>query len=186
MEMTRSILKHMQVPNYMWGEATRHSTYLLIQIATRAVKDRTPYEMYRSRKPNIGHLRTFGCIGYANSVKPHLKKLEDKSCMLVHLRTEPGSKAYRMYYPISQRIIVSRDVVFDEAKGWNWSQQSSEGDMSGTFVISFGDFGNHGIEEESQTEQNEREEASDEEAIPNIEEEEVIPSNNSETTLRRS
>ncbi|CAA7055273.1 unnamed protein product [Microthlaspi erraticum] len=26
MEMTRSIMKHMHVPNYLWGEAVRHST----------------------------------------------------------------------------------------------------------------------------------------------------------------
>lgn len=29
LEMTRSILKHMNMPNYFWGEAIRHSTYLL-------------------------------------------------------------------------------------------------------------------------------------------------------------
>lgn len=39
MEMTRSIMKHMSVPNYLWGEAVRHSTYLLNRIATRVVKD---------------------------------------------------------------------------------------------------------------------------------------------------
>lgn len=84
MEMTRSILKHMRVPNYLWGEATRHSTYLLNRVATRTMKDRTPYEALRDKKPNLSHLRTFGCIGYAKSVKPHLKKLEDRSKMLVH------------------------------------------------------------------------------------------------------
>ena len=126
MEMTRSILKHMQVPNYMWGEAIRHSTYLLNRVATRVLKDKTPYEAYRGKKPNINHLKTFGCIGYAKSVKPHLQKLEDRSRMLVHLGTEPGSKAYRMYDPQMQRVVVSRDVIFDEAKGWNWRQNNSE------------------------------------------------------------
>ena len=37
LEMTRSILKHMDVPNYFWGEAILHSTYLLNRIATRAL-----------------------------------------------------------------------------------------------------------------------------------------------------
>lgn len=99
MEMTRSILKHMQVPDYMWGEAIRHSTYLLNRVATRVLKDVTPYEALKEQKPNISHLRTFGCIGYAKIVKPHLRKLEDRSRLLVHLGTEPGSKAYRMYDP---------------------------------------------------------------------------------------
>lgn len=46
MEMTRSILKHMSIPNYLWGEATRHSTYIINRIDTRVVKDRIPYEFF--------------------------------------------------------------------------------------------------------------------------------------------
>ena len=117
MEMARSIMKHMHVPNYLWGEAVRHSAYLLNRIATRAVKDRTPYEVFRDKKPNIDHLRIFGCIGYAKVETPNLKKLDDRSRMLVHLGTEPGSKAYWLLNPQTWKIIVSRDVVFDETKG---------------------------------------------------------------------
>ena len=148
MEMTRSILKHMAVPNYMWGEATRHSTYLLNRVATRVLKNVTPYEALRGRKPNVNHLKTFGCIGYAKTVKPHLQKLEDRSHLLVHLGTEPDSKAYRMYDPQTQKIVVSRDVVFDEAKGWNWRQDSSEQNLNGSFSITLGEFGNHGIQKD--------------------------------------
>ena len=46
--------------------------------------------------------------------KPHLKKLDDRSRMLVHLGTEQGSKAYRLLDPQAMKIIVRRDVVFDE------------------------------------------------------------------------
>lgn len=147
MEMTRSILKHMLVPNYLWGEAIRQSTYLLNRIATRALKDKTPYEAFRSKKPNINHLRTFGCIGYAKVETPHLKKLDDRSRMLVHLGTEPGSKAYRLFHPQTRKVVVSRDVVFDETKGWNWNQKNSEGNIAGNFGINFGEFGNRGIQE---------------------------------------
>jgi hypothetical protein len=31
-----------------------------------------------------------------------------------------GAKAYRIYDPVSQRVHVSRDVVFDEGRGWDW------------------------------------------------------------------
>ncbi|CAA7014432.1 unnamed protein product [Microthlaspi erraticum] len=88
MEMTRSIMKHMHVPNYLWGEKTRHSTYLLNRTATRTLKDGTPYEVFRGKKPSIEHLRIFGCIGYAKVETPYLKKLDDISHMLVHLGTE--------------------------------------------------------------------------------------------------
>lgn len=155
----------------------------------------TPYEVYRGKKPNITHLRVFGCIGYAKIVKPKLKKLEDKSCVLVHLGTEPGSKAYRMLNPKNRKIIVSRDVVFDETKGWNWSENDKE--LKEDFIVELGEFGNHGVqqlesrlEEESKTEFS-SEQSKTEAKTENQEEDEPIidqePESKDETTeLRRS
>jgi hypothetical protein len=36
------------------------------------------------------------------------------------------SKAYRLFDPVSKEIIVSRDVVFEENKGWNWNMSREE------------------------------------------------------------
>lgn len=99
------------------------------------------------KKPNIAHLRIFGCIGYAKVEAKFLKKLDDRSRVLVHLGTEPGSKAYRMFDPQTQKIIVRRDVVFDEAKCWNWSTTLTYQTGAGKFRITVGEFGNHGITE---------------------------------------
>ncbi|XP_076937758.1 uncharacterized protein LOC143605583 [Bidens hawaiensis] len=41
---------------------------------------------------------------------------------MVYLGTEPGTKAYRMYDPVRHQIHVSRDVIFNEKQGWNWSK----------------------------------------------------------------
>ena len=123
MEMTRSILKHMHVPNEMWGEAVRHSTYLINRLATRSLDGMTPYEMLRSKKPNISHLKVFGCVCFARTETAGRKKLDDRKRMLVHLGTEPGSKAYRLLDPVTRRIVVSRDVHFTEEREWKWSNK---------------------------------------------------------------
>ncbi|KAG7564160.1 Integrase catalytic core [Arabidopsis suecica] len=170
MEMTRSILKHMKVPNWLWGEAVRHSTYLLNRIATRSLKDKTPYEMLRGKVPNVNHLRVFGCIGYAKTEMPHLKKLDDRSRVLVHLGTEPGSMAYRLYDPINRRAVVSRDVVFDETTGWNWNKVTTENDDVGNLRIEFGVFGNHGIFETEHSEETEQREAVGDNVVTGTEE----------------
>ena len=39
------------------------------------------------------------------------------------------SKAYRLYDPTSQRIIISRDVVFEEDKSWYWDTTYKESIM---------------------------------------------------------
>ena len=50
---------------------------------------------------------------------------------------EPGSKAYRLYHPRTKKIIVSRDVVFEETKQWDWSnvKESEEEPTTEIFTI---------------------------------------------------
>ena len=138
----------MELPNYLWGEAVRHSTYLINRAATRVIKSTTPYELFKGRKPNIEHLRVFGCIGYTKIDTQHLKKLDNRSRQLIHLGTEPGSKAYRLFDPTNRRVVVSRDVIFDENKSWDWKNSRKE-EETGTFQVGVSQFGNHGINDDT-------------------------------------
>lgn len=40
---------------------------------------------------------------------------------MVYLGIEFGFKVYRLFDSETKRIKISRDVVFDEDKSWNWS-----------------------------------------------------------------
>ena len=168
LEMTRSILKHMSVPNVLWGEAVRHATYLINRISTRSLQGMTPYEALRSRKPNLGHLRVFGCVCHVRTETVGRKNLDDRSRSLVHLGTEPGSKAYRLYDTSTKRIVVSRDVVFEENRAWNWSKESRSDDSPFSVLCSLKGFGEEEdvqeAEEATQTQDiNENEEDEEEE-----------------------
>jgi hypothetical protein len=118
MNMARSLLKSMRVPGRFWGEAVRHSVYLLNRLPTKILGTRTPYEVWNGRKPHLGHLKVFGSVGHVKKTVPHLKKLDDRSTPMVHFGVEEGSKAHRMYNPQTNRNVVSRDVVFDESRSW--------------------------------------------------------------------
>jgi len=120
MEMTRALLKSMSVPGKFWGEAVRHAVYLLNRLPTKVLGDVTPYESWTGRKPSLRHLKVFGCISQARFSAPHLKKLDDRSNALVYFGVEEGSKAHRLYDPDTNKIIVSRDVVFEEGAVWKW------------------------------------------------------------------
>lgn len=52
------------------------------------------------------------------------RNFDDRSRKLVHLGTEPGSKAYRLFDPCSNRVVGSRDVIFKEEKAWRWNDMS--------------------------------------------------------------
>jgi hypothetical protein len=89
--------------------------YLLNRSYTRAVDGKTAYELWHGKTPNLQHLRVFGCLAHVKTARPHLKKLEDRSKKMVLLGYESGSKAYKVFDPLTQRVHVTRDVVFDEA-----------------------------------------------------------------------
>jgi hypothetical protein len=57
----------------------------------------------------------FGCIAHIKVTMPNLKKLDDRSKLTIFIGYEPGSKAYRVYDPMTRRMHVSRDLVFEEA-----------------------------------------------------------------------
>ncbi|GJZ20846.1 zinc finger, CCHC-type containing protein [Tanacetum coccineum] len=70
-----------------FAEAVRHAVYLLNSLPTKAVKDITPYEGWKKRKPNLEYLKIFGCLAFVKKVGGHLTKLEDRSIPMVYLGT---------------------------------------------------------------------------------------------------
>ncbi|CAA0819981.1 Unknown protein [Striga hermonthica] len=97
----------------------------------------TPFEAWHSRQPDVSFPRTFGCIGHVKKPKPFLSKLEDRNTPMVFLGYEEESKGYRLYDPRGGKVVVSRDVVFDEMAAWGWENPGTREarGISGTFVI---------------------------------------------------
>ncbi|KAJ9566785.1 LOW QUALITY PROTEIN: hypothetical protein OSB04_002751 [Centaurea solstitialis] len=123
---TRCMMKATNLPQNFWAEAVRHAILILNCTPTKSLEDITPYEALKGRKPNLHHLRIFGCIAYAKVPSQHLTKLDDRSIRMVYLGSEPGSKAYRLFDPLKNRICVSRDVKFKEDETWNWDEYTKD------------------------------------------------------------
>ncbi|KAD1826795.1 hypothetical protein E3N88_42252 [Mikania micrantha] len=125
LRMTRSLLKTMKVPDSFWGEVVRHSVYLLNRVGTKALKNSTPFEAWRGHKPTLHHLKVFGCTTFVK-VMTHQTKLGNQCEAMVYLGMEEGSKAYRLFSPNQKRIVISRDVEFDERKPWAWKEFNTD------------------------------------------------------------
>jgi hypothetical protein len=119
--MARSLLKARGMPAVFWGEAIKTAMHLLNRAPTKALSGKTPFEAYLGRKPVVHYLLTFECVAHVKTVRPHQKKLDDRSAPMVFIGYEPGAKANRVYDPVVQRVHVSCDIIFDENRSWDWS-----------------------------------------------------------------
>jgi hypothetical protein len=127
----RSMLKAKGLPRWFWGEAVNAAVYVLNRCPMKSVNGMTLFEAWHRRKPMVHHLRTFGCIVYVRNTTPHLKKLEDRGCKMIFVGYEGGSKVHRAYDPITKRVHVTRDVVFDEQAQWDWGSGGDDGKPGG-------------------------------------------------------
>ncbi|KAL4386156.1 hypothetical protein GQ457_09G030990 [Hibiscus cannabinus] len=126
MNMVRSMLSGKKIPKKFWPEAVNWTVHILNRCPTLAVKDKCPEEAWSGFTPSVTHFKVFGCVAHVHIPDCKRAKLDDKSRKCIFLGVSEESKAYRMYDPLSQKIIVSRDVVFEEDKSWEWDQSHKE------------------------------------------------------------
>ena len=77
--MVRCLLQAKDLLTKFWVEFVYCANYLLNQISTREVCHVTPVEKWYGRKPSVDHLRTFGCVAWANISDACEKKVDTKS-----------------------------------------------------------------------------------------------------------
>ena len=88
---------------------------------TVAVQNMTPEEAWSGRKPTVDYFKIFGWITYAHIPDEKRKKLDHKEEKFVFFGVSEVSKAYKLFNPLSKKIVTSRDVVFDEENTWDWN-----------------------------------------------------------------
>lgn len=126
LNMVRCMLFGMKVPIKYWTEATQYAVHILNRSPTKILGEVTPSEKWSKHKPSVEHLRVFGCVAYALIPYEKRVKLDEKSVRCVMFGVSKESKAYRLYDPIRKRIIISKDVRFDEETRWNWEDNIDE------------------------------------------------------------
>ncbi|KAG6385388.1 hypothetical protein SASPL_154223 [Salvia splendens] len=107
-------------------EAVATAIFLLNISPMKAVQNRTPYEAWGGTKLTVSHLRVFGCVAYALVSSQRRRKLDEKSVKCIFIGYSSQSKAYKLYIPLSGKVIISRDVVFHEDAGWDWESKQDD------------------------------------------------------------
>ena len=112
----RSMLAESKLPSSYWAEAAYYWVYCRNRLSLAFLQDdQSPYQLVFGKKPDIAHLRIFGCTAYVRIPDVNRSKLEPKSEKGVFVGVYDDA-AYRIY-GLDGTIIKSKDVVFEEVPG---------------------------------------------------------------------
>lgn len=113
-EKARCMLIDANLSKRHWGEAICAAAYIINRSPCSGSIDKTPEEIWSGRRPNVGNIRVFGCKAMMHIVKQKRKKFDAKSKECIMVGYAENSKAYRLLDPETNRIHISRDVIFLE------------------------------------------------------------------------
>lgn len=140
-----------KISKTLWPEAVNWTLHVPNGSPTFAIQNKSPKEAWGKVKPSFDYFRVFGCISHVLIPDNKRTKLDDKSFSCVLLGVSKGSKAYRLYDSVSQKIIISRDVVFEEDKHWDCEKKYEAGILCD---LKWGDFEEEVIVNEEENESN--------------------------------
>ena len=112
-EMARTMIQHAHLPLRFWAEAVNTAVYIRNRCTTRALSEHTmPHELWTGSKPNVKHLKIFGCDAYAldNNYKCKFDQKASKCTFIGYA----FNKTYRLWDNTNHKVITTRNVKFNE------------------------------------------------------------------------
>ena len=89
--------------------------YLVNRSPSVAINYKIPKEVWLGQSCDYSHLKIFGCDAYVLIPRNQRSKLDPKSKCCVFVGYDYSVKGYRLWDHTSRKIVISRDVTFDES-----------------------------------------------------------------------
>lgn len=117
LNMGHAMLEEKRVPKKFWTDAITTAVYLQNRITSSSLPiNKTPYELWHKRKQDISHFRVFGCLCWYHMQDPSQGKLGSQAREAIHIGYASNHKAYKLYDFSSSKVVILRDVIFEESK----------------------------------------------------------------------
>ncbi|KAJ9547882.1 hypothetical protein OSB04_020425 [Centaurea solstitialis] len=113
LDMVRTMMCHSSLPVSFWGHALETAAHILNRAPTKSV-EKTPYELWKGKKPNISFLKIWGCEVYVK--RPTSEKLKPKSDKCFFVGYPKTTVGYYFYNPEENKVFVARNGKFLEEK----------------------------------------------------------------------
>nr|GEX22810.1 retrotransposon protein, putative, Ty1-copia subclass [Tanacetum cinerariifolium] len=110
----RCLLIQSGLPYSFWTEATVTAAYMINRSPSTALEKKTPMDLCSGHPENYEMLRIFGCVAYSHVNR---EKLKPRDIKCIFMGYPDGVKGYRLWRldDVKPKIIISRDVVFNES-----------------------------------------------------------------------
>jgi hypothetical protein len=109
-----TLLAHASVPYRFWSDAFSTACFLINRLPSRVISMQTPLERLLGEVPDYTFLKVFGCACWPHLRPYNNRKLEFRSKKCVFLGYSALHKGYKCLHVPTNRVYISRDVVFDE------------------------------------------------------------------------
>ena len=115
-EIAKTMLCDNNLPKYFWAEAVNTACYISNRVFIRPILKKTPYELWKDKRPNISYFHPFGTKCYIlNNGNDQIAKFDAKSDEGVFHGYSLNSKAYRIFNKKTLVVEESIHVVFDDS-----------------------------------------------------------------------
>ena len=94
------------LPASLWVEVASIAVYIHSMCHHAILDQNTPEEVFTGEKPDVRHLRVFGCPIYAHVLKEKITKMEPSGKKGIFIGYRETSKSYHIYVPGQRQIKV--------------------------------------------------------------------------------
>jgi hypothetical protein len=109
-----AMLSESNLPASFWGHCLNAMVHVWNRLPTAPMGNITPYEAWHNKKPDISHLRVWGCTAYVYIQRDKRKSLEPHMEKCIFVGYPEGYKGWRFYNPTTKKFIISERAEFDE------------------------------------------------------------------------
>uniref|UniRef100_A0A2N9H6T1 Integrase catalytic domain-containing protein n=1 Tax=Fagus sylvatica TaxID=28930 RepID=A0A2N9H6T1_FAGSY len=113
-ETARCLRMNAELPKIFWKEAVDMACYIINRSSRVALDGKVAEEVWTGQEVDYSFMRIFGCPAYVHISGEDRSKLDPKSKKCIFLGFKKGVKGYKLWDPVAQKVVISRDVVFDE------------------------------------------------------------------------
>jgi hypothetical protein len=114
MEHARSMRLHAGLPLQFWVDVIDTIVYLINTRSSSYLDGGIPEEAWTGKKVKFSFMKTFSCEEFVHTNKKNRTKIEAKSKKCTFIGYDVNDFGYRLWDYENQKIIRSRDVIFNE------------------------------------------------------------------------